>query len=276
MSITLECNGTTIEVVPPQYGYSVNVNMAIEKAKSFTGYFFFDNGNAFDYRTIKGAKHLSGNPGASLLFDFILGSNQARDQVITLHLGSTPTGWFPAGPDKGDTGDFTIEILNYDPSGMLLSPYKYFNHELELKISALTPYGLPAQVPEGDLIIGSVAGLSYPEAGFGLRYGKAGVTTVSKGGVVSNVGIGYSADMVEVQWKQHLNQSNAAALVNQLVVSRNLDINVLTETDFYFAGPSGGNSGTYVCNNLNLSFEIIHKEFDFFEVPMSFWIKDYL
>jgi hypothetical protein len=250
-----------------------------------TGYAFFDadNTGAKDYRILTTSRWQLPIAQKALLNEFLQDAAAGRCETITMSLGAISTGFFPFGPDFGDKGDFTVRLLSQNQSGMLLSPFKYFEDDLSfVMVSAPTPPALPTQVSQGNLQIGTVEGLLYPQDTFkpSSRYNHQ--TGLSRTGAPYSIDGNDSGDSWETQFDHQCNTSLAAALVNFLVSSsgRTSEIDIITSLDNYAFGIDQGSNAHYIGNFLGSSrtknelvIKITHDRYNRFTIPLSFWMK---
>ena len=123
--IIFTCGTDTVEVDAPQYGYETELKLGLRyKEHAGAKWGIYDRTSAYDYRILKSATFQLSAADQALLNAFFLSPDVARGETVSMDLGDKPTGFFPFGPDKGDVGTFTVRVLSYVQSGMLLSPYK--------------------------------------------------------------------------------------------------------------------------------------------------------
>lgn len=278
------------EVSNPQYGYQVDARMPIitSRIKPF-GYSFcdVDSTGSYDFRVLTGINLLlsaSQKSTFNLLFNSLSGN--IRCEKFILRLGNDPSGFFPFGPDYGDSGDFCVQLVSWAQGGMLFAPWKYFRDELAMVFCPdetwpKPEYELPAEVSQGSFEIGSVDGLLQPQRGFKpvsqYNYSKVGLT---RSGVPSVVdGKQFYCDAWETSFEQWCNPSKAAALMDFLTgaTGRASAMNLVAGTNYYPYGIDKGSSGTFSSNLLgseNTGHEIVvsckHVGVTRFSFPLNF------
>ena len=215
---------TTIEINPPQYGYSVGINMAMHIKDTSDGKIaIYDKGVAHDYRTLSLSFLLNKTMHNSLM-GFFNSQAIARGTGFTMKLGTNPTGFYPSGPDKGDVGDFLMQLMAPPiETTYRYNPWKYFVSKLLIKIVAAPSYSLPSRdgYSEGDFSITAygqteLTGLRFPENGLELRTIPAISTVVTQYGIPQVLDSGNNADSSECDFDIVANHPNMAALVHEI------------------------------------------------------------
>jgi hypothetical protein len=278
-TLTFANGSNSVTVNRPQYGYTAQAHFQIVLSQAETGaYSLWDNGASYDYRTCKAAKWLLPASQKNLLNEFFRNAAEGRAEPITMALGSSPTGFFPFGPDLGDMGTFTVEVVSRNQSGLLYKPYKWFQDEFELVMVSAPSYSLPTRIAQGKFQIGSVSGLRYP--GFKPVASYAFQVDLTRSGVPAALDAGSAGDSWETGFDQTCNQSMAAALVAYLAANRQNDITVVAPADYYAFGMDQGAGGTYTSLFLGTNhsdqetvLDITHDAFNQFTIPLNWWMK---
>ena len=127
MSITFTYGAYNTTIPMPVTSTShVDVVMSMKGVDLGTGQFSWsDNTNTYDYRVYSG-QFLLNETDMRLMYEFFNDPKKGRGNTVTLSLGATASGFFPAGPDKGDIGDFTIQMVSIKESGILHTPWLRF------------------------------------------------------------------------------------------------------------------------------------------------------
>jgi hypothetical protein len=249
--------------------------MAIRVVKTTTGFRFFDRGISHDYRMLRNVEWLINASDMGYLSQFFRNSSYARSSTFELILGSTPTGFFPAGPDLGDVGTFTFRMIETpNQSGVLYRPWKRFTQNMSFVLVSAPSYTPPPQLSEGDFQIGTVSGLLWPQDGIDYDMQYLNTTVTSSSGVPYSLDQSSRDDIFVARFLQQGNLSKMAALVNYLksASGRTLDISVVAPSGMYFAGIDRGSSDTYTTKLVSTTLSIEHNRFDGFEVPLEFWV----
>ena len=279
-----------VDVNRPNYGYETEIHMPISMQQSIDGaYSFWDNGypsngaGVPDYRVISTSQWQNDPTTKAALNEFFINTLKGRCENVTMSLGANPCGFFPFGPDYGDSGDFTVRLYDREQSGRLQAPYNWFEDNLKLVLVPPAPaYTLPTQQPQGNFTIGSVQNIMFPQNGFQPVAKYNHQTGLTKTGVPYSIDGPSVQDSFETSFDQQCNQSKAAALCALLTGSsgRTNDITIVGQSNFYAFGMDKGSAGTYTCKFLgssNTKSEIIitvkHIGFNQFELPLNFWMK---
>jgi hypothetical protein len=276
--ITFSYDSTDIDVDYPEYGYESIVTMSIasQRAKN-RSYTFFDRTNSYDSRKCK-LSFLLTELESQLFIPFWEGTSiddNGRTETITMALDST-SGFFPFGPDKGDTGNFTVKMLsyqhNYDHS------VKQYRHIIELIMVTAPAYELPDEIDQGSITICGISGLLMAQDNYGIeqRYNYSKIQ--NNDGSVKIIDGPNSSDAYETEYIQLCNQSKAAALIDALVTNRDGDITITATNAHMFGYQSSDN---YTVNligsdNKNIDISVIHTDYDQFEIDLRFYLKSVL
>ena len=289
MSKTLTfSDGThTITINAPTWPYSCEIVMPISSIKDSQGTpTFFDPPNStgtlgtWDYRILNTGTWRIPSDQQLALSAFFQDASKGRGEnvIMTLQSGS---GFFPFGPDLGDTGAFTVRLLSQEQSGRLGRPWNHFENTVTLVlVSAPGGYASPSQSIEGNLSIGTVSGLQFVDyAPKTLRNIKNYIT---KSGAPFCIDGASAGDSYETSFVQICNNGNSAALVAYLVSSyaRSNDIAIVAPSNYYFFAVDNSSNGTYTAKFLgsdntgkSMTLKITHERYNQFSIPLSFWLK---
>lgn len=264
----------SITVETPEYGYTVSVEMRIDiqPAEDNTYPDPWDNGVAYDTRVLE-CSFLLNKTQSDLLQAFFKTAGRGRCELINIELGTEPTGFYPAGPDKGDVGTFAVQAIDIQ-QGPALVPFKdWVRTKIKFCIISTPEYTIPEQVEQGNFTIGDVGGLMQSPDGYditALRNFSATRTTVAY-----FVDGATSGDTWENSFTQRANASSMAALLNYLTGpdGRNQDISIVAPSGFYIFGGEQGGAGTYNTKLLKNVLTVTHERYDGFSLPLSFWMK---
>lgn len=272
-SMTYTNGVNSITVTTPEYGYTVDIVMAFDVVKHTSGYSSYDHGSGNDYRILK-ARHILTAAQMSDWNTFFRGTDKGRCETLTISLGATATGFYPAGPDHGSVGNFTGRMIRQQQSSIMLQPYKYFSVDFEMLILSTPSYSLPTEVSQGTLQIGTVQYLMWPQDSTNPEQDYSHVDTVSIGGDASFVDLGSTADVYTAQWMQRGNQSKMAALVNYITATgRTGDITIVPPTGAYLFGMQNGASSTYTATLTKNEIVVTHDNVDNFTAELSWHCK---
>lgn len=289
MSKTMQlvaADGTAITIDRPTWGYECEVHMPITVVERHpTGYadaFDADDTGAKDYRVLTDMKLQLPASQKLDLNNFLRDASLGRAENFTLRLGSTPTGFFPFGPDLGDVGDFSVRLLSQKQGGMLMAPYKYWQDNISLVLVSAPSYAPASGASQGELQIGTVSGLLYPQTLFNPSSIYNYQTGLSRSGVPYSIDGLELSDSWESSWDQQCNTGNAAALVDYLVsTGRGNDITITTAEDFYAYGMDQRSEGIYKSRFLGSSrsknelvLKMVCDGFNRWTIPLNFWMKE--
>lgn len=278
-------DGTYIDVNRPSWQYDVDIHMPITISDiEPDGYSFFDvsNNGAYDYRILSTAKLQLPAAQKANLNSFFKSTLKGRCETVTMALGSDPTGFFPFGPDLGDSGTFSVHVLSRTQSGQLLQPWKYWEDDIALVLVPPSPAYTPARgAIQGSLQIGTITGLMAPQAGFNPASNYKYQTLITRTGTPYSQDGREASDFWETSWDQQCNNGNASVLVAFLVstAGRTADITITTPAAQYPYGSDKLSGGSFVSRFLGSSrskneviIKISHNAYNHFLIPLSFWM----
>jgi len=267
----ISANDVNFTVDTPPYGYATTINTALIISRKLPqGYVVWDNGVSNVSRYCQVNWLLSASDTDTLINIF---NDTTKGRGISLYfkLGNN-SGFFPFGPDLGDSGDFGIRLLSLDPSPVMEEPWLYFNITANFVMESNPAYSLPSQIGEGDLQIGGVGNLRYPPTmpSSKTEYGFA--TQVTYDGTAYTIDKTIDADELTTTLSMVCNHSKSAALINDMIVNRrDSQVTVVGQANNYLFGEEGGNAGAYTCYWLNESLNIKHNRYDEFAFDLSFY-----
>lgn len=272
----LSANGSSIELPNPEYGYTSSIVMPVKYFESDCGYHTFDNGSENDYRICSVPGSLFTRSEMTQLSEFMLNQNQGRSE-FTIDLGLN-SGFYMFGPDLGDSGVFTVRMLNRKNSGLLIDPYLMYSFQFEIIMVEKPIYTLPAIEPQGNFQIGAISTLLFPQEGFqpAANYGYGAISTNS--GALSVVDTNNNTYKTKLNlWA---NQSNAAHLINYLQSQNARGGHIIIKTPENYApfGVENNEDGEFICvliseSDRYLKIDIKHIEHDQFRIPLTMWLK---
>lgn len=261
-----------VDIRRPIFGYSTTIKMPIDIMELPNGKWkTYDHGegnDTYDQRECS--------------CDFILTPEQyyafisafdndlvARNKTITIGLDSN--GFFPFGPDKGDSGLFSTAISIIEDKGRLLNPHGYYGLKLAMVNAGSFPsYALPTEIGSGPVTIGSVSNLRFPDSFFAPNITRYDSVTITGGNTAHIQGRGSSADSKSTNANLRLNQSKAAALVAYLTTGagRASSFNFYAGADSVPFGLSSG-SGSFTAILTSSIIEIKHERFNDFRIDLN-------
>ncbi len=266
--ITFTHGAHSVVINNPEWSYIPSVHMAFEIIELHTGYSLWNNGIALDYRTCSIDRTILSAAEAIALDAFILAH---RGDTIDMDIG-TASNFFPFMPDKGDTGTFTVKIL--DRKFGQFDQFNQFSKSFDLLMVSAPAYSLPSVFHQGNFQIGSVNGLMFPQLGIDPAVGYGITHGVTYGGDYGMVDVG--RNVFTTTFTQRCNKGLAAQLLAYLTgaTGRFQDVQIVAPSGYYAFGPSNGSSGTYTGKMIQNTIECRHLDFEEFEIPLSFWMRE--
>jgi hypothetical protein len=262
---------TDYTVKNPQWGYSTIIDLPFEIEKLDNGdYSIWDNGINFDIRKCKCTFMLS-LAQANTLLTALTTNSVGRAATLTLMLG-TNSGFYPFGPDKGDSGNFTIRVLNFKPLSSIGHPADFFPIEIEFQnISTYPAYSMPAELQEGDLQIGTITGLRYPQGMHEQNFEFGIKPIITQGSEVYNIDSASNSDSYDSQMGMSLCYNKAAALIEHLTATvRASTLSIIPPANSYLFGRLNASTATYTCNWIDKQIEIQNPSFNNFTFNLNF------
>lgn len=271
-TINIRYASTDVPLPAPQWGYRVTVKYPFTKTRLDNGFWaIWDNGANYDRRYLS-CSWLLEYTNAAALVDIFQDAAKGRNATLTLKLG-TASGFYPFGPDKGDSGDFQVVVQNVSPLASRGHPGDLFQVDVDfIFVGSYPAYTIPAAIYEGNLSIGTVVNLRYPE-------GMHTQTVIYKVPVVDTMNYSAygndraaTADNYESALALDLFGSNMGRLVDFLsgASGRATNISVTPPANAYLFGIENGSTATYVCSWLDDELEIVHTNHDQFSASLNF------
>jgi len=271
MPITFTAQAQSATIKTPRYGYNSFISMKIDKTLCSDGsYTFFDNGTVYDRRKCSAQWLLTATElnNMNTMFKDPL---KSRGEDVTLNLG-TNSGFYPFGPDYGDSGEFVVRVLNYNQGGQLFQPFRYYILALDLQyISGPSPsYSFSDNCDDGNLQIGTITGIRYPQAGYDPETPYKVFNAVTFTGDVYSRDAGQISDIFETSFKISGNQGKMAALIDYIVsTARSSNTTIITQANNYLFGRDKSASGSMIVQPTVYEYDILHDRFDNFSFDYS-------
>jgi len=269
--VGLKVQGKAYRFNNPQYGYTTTIHIATHITPvAPKGYTVWDDGSSYDYRTCR-AEFLLYEDDAETLIQTITDDAYGRgiDCNLILQEGS---GFYPFGPDKGDSGTFGVRIVRVEPGPVQEEPWRYFRIAVEMVATSYPGYVLPTEVSEGDLQIGTITGLRYPPDFPKSLHNVLYDANITRDGSPYTTDYLQSSDNYETSLPMVCNHSKSAALVNHLVSTvRGSTLSVVGGDNTYLFGRIPGDSGTYTCRWIDSSLKIVHVAYNRFSFDLNFY-----
>jgi hypothetical protein len=266
--ITFSYLTDSVEINYPEWnGYVPKIHLAIEPVETASGWDTWDNLISNDYRTCSIARSVLTETEAKNFDDFIIAH---RGLTLNMAIG-TNSNFFPFMPDKGDTGTFTVKIV--ERKFGQFDQFKQFSKAWDILMVTAPSYTPPDSTHQADFQIGTVDGLLYPQTGIESKRIYGEMNGISYGGDMYSTDI--RRNIHETSFTQRCNEGLAAELVTFLAgaTGRNQDITIVAPDDYYLFDVAQGASGTYTCKLIQKIIECRQLDYEEFEIPLSFWMK---
>lgn len=272
--MAISIGDSNVSFVPlPTFGYSVELRLAVDIKKFHQNVSGFDRGIAFDQRRCSFRIMLSENELRQLknVIDKERCSKNNRF-ILILQEGC---GFFPAGPDKGDSGEFEFSFLeNVNFSAMTIDPYGFFYVDFRILIhkaqKTLNFEVVPSETDvEGSFSFGSVNGLRdpliRPIQDFGSR------RQVTLGGEALTTWT--PTDEFRSDLIIRTTTGKMAKLASYLQTIRGETFTVTPGRKYWMWGGQGKEFGEEKVKLLDANFIMTHTDFDLWTVPVQLWLE---
>jgi hypothetical protein len=273
---------TKIEFDTPLWGYKTSIRLPLYFANRSDGTLqAFDAGKEYDKR-ICTCRFMVDKDHAKEMIDFFRDPLLGRGNKIKLTLPSVPpysgTGWFPFAPDKGDYGVYVVQVLNVKPLPQIVGLSQWFYIDMDiLYISGPLPeYIVVDGIDYGNMSIGPVNNIRYPEDGFNsiAKYGIDENLLMAKS--VGVIDTGVQSDSWIVDFIYNGTRSKTAEFINFLTnINRDSDLkiypnfDIVTQDNNFIFGVENLDSGTYSTNLLKNEIVLKHINYDSYQVELS-------
>jgi len=274
MSIIIKApssSGTQYTINPPQWGYSVTINLPLVITRTRAGsVLVYDRGSDYDYRILECTFLLSLSE-TNTLINLCKDAAKGRDANVDFII-SSGCGFFPFGPDKGDDGTFRARILSVDAQASIGHPQDLFQTTLTCIFNGTYPsFSFPELKSEGSLTIGAVSGLRYPQ-NMHEQKNTYNITPVLTGNGTPYTIDKTSGDVYESSFDLSLNYPNMAKLINELSVTvRGAAVNIVSPANSYMFGRENSSTATYSCKMLQKEITITHNNYNDFSTNITFY-----
>ena len=273
-TINIRYGSTDIPLPTPTWGYTSTIDLPLWITKNDDkSYDTWDDGagaTTYDRRSVS-CVWLLNLADTNSLVDIFTNVAKGRGGDLTLKLG-TNSGFYPFGPDRGDSGNFTVKLLSVNQKPSIGHPQDYFNVEVRLANTGSYPaYSLPDQFTEGHLQIGTISGLRYPQS-MHLQNIQMATSAIQKNNSeVASIDRSIDGDGSDCTLPLTLMQCNAAALINHLTATvRAGTVDIIPPANSYLFGRQNGSTATYTCKWIQNQISIINTNFNSFDFELNF------
>jgi len=294
-------SAAAITINRPLPGYTAEIHLVIEAAKSSSGrYFFFDNDGtgASDYRICRMKTQLPVSQKQALnafinsqLATLTATHIGARCLPFRLSIGTGEgsvgaadpcDGFYPFGPDL-NWNPCTVWLVVQEQGGELWRPFRFFEDNLTFILVSPTvgtgalAINAPSGIYQGPLSLAGVSQLMFPKGGFKAGSNYSFETGLSLGGVP--YGLDRNTDNYVTSFGFRGNLQNSARLLRALLAARAGDISLITNSGFPF-GADNPESGTFTCKLLGsekadseIVLKMTHEAYTSFTMPISLFLE---
>lgn len=266
-SIVLLSNNERTSFDRPELKYKSKILLPFDIVETETVVSVYDNSAVYDKRVCILEANIDEDSSIDLI-DFYNNSIRKNEGTATLSLGDK-SGVFPFAPDKGDSGDFGVQVINFEQEGIGDRPYKYFKHRITIMPYAYPTYSIPASVAEGTLQIGTVGSLRFPSDWFAPESDYRYYVAKLEGADIMFINRGEDADRFRTRAILQCKTGKAGELINQIVNTiRAETFSITTQTDMYAFGVDKLPAATYTVRFTDGSIEVTHNNYDDFIISL--------
>ena len=263
--------GFSVNIDPPQYGYTTDVVMNLHPVESADGKtLIWDDGRAYDYRVCT-CEFILDKSDTQNLREALESVSKMRDRNCTMQVQSVDD-FFPFGPDQSNNATFDIRILEFADSSTQFTPWQWFRTRVRMLARSLPAYTPAAQFKEGGFFIGTVSDLRYPQDPFELSFNRGIVNQLTRGGTTITVDRTAETDAYFNTFGLELNEGNMAALVEYLQTIRGSAFQIDNDESLYPFGVNfdEGNATAINVKNRENIISVRHDRFSRWAIDLNF------
>ncbi len=213
--IDLLSDGFSISVNPPQYPYTVTINMCMRMIETVYGRIhWLDQGIDYDSRSTEIKWLLS---AVQTLHLQNLMTDEAREKDIRITCPAN-SGLHVFGPDLGDTGYFWAKLNTIETSGMKYKPYRYFETTTLFNLLSYPVYQIPSAVSEGLFELGDVTGVLQMQREIGNNLETGVNRNESLSGKITSIDLSPAADIYDADIQILAGTHKMAEIIHHLQV----------------------------------------------------------
>jgi hypothetical protein len=273
LSVQLISGGADITIANPLFGYKSIIQLPFDVQETDNGQIgIYDPGSTYDAYSCE-CEWILDSTEVSNLNSLLSDKDEGRASNTTSMVLSSSSGFFPFGPQRGDTGTFTIAFLKQDQIGIGEAPYKYFKLMATIaNVGDFPSYSLPSESgqEEGTVTIGTITDNRMPIGLFKPTVEYQYWGQQHRDGSVSFFDRGSSGDNYKTDFNMSSNEAKAAAVLNHIIgTARGNNFNLITGSDHYPFGYDKGGSGTHSVKLINRRIEVEHEKHNRFNYKMK-------
>jgi hypothetical protein len=262
-------SGDAMLLPNPIYGYRTVIDLPFERQALDNGNVYIrDEGPAYDKRSCVIDLELTAYE-TMFLKDILYHAVRDRAKILDMYLPAG--GFFPFGPDKGDSGTFNIVAEINQTEAIGWEPYKYFKCKLKLTNVGLCPtYSLPTEIPDGDFIIANTDEICFPQSLSKPNIDYQLDVQFTENNTPKFFDRGIEARSSSTEFDLVTNESKAAAILHDLTnVVRTAQFSVAPPDTSYMFGSDNGAMGPYIVILDQESIEVQHQNYNQFSFPLK-------
>jgi len=259
--INFRAGSYSITIDPPLFGYKTKILLPFEIQSLDDGkYSIFDAGQVYDSYQCECTFELDATSQGSLS-EFLQSSAQGRgneDVVMTLQNG---TGFFPFSPYRGDSGTYSVAIIDPVFKGIGPQPWQYFHTEVTIINQGVFPaYTLPDDISDGNWKFGDVVNVAFPQGWFDPDTRYRYDSTLLKGGTVKIIDRGSTCDRYNTSFKLISNEEKTGRILQDILSThRSNSFEITTQAGYYALGHDWGDNGEYTVQLIDDEINIVHE-----------------
>lgn len=263
-------NGLYVDVTIPEFGYTTILNYGFDFQKLNNGYYVaYDYGTGIIDKRRCECNLLLPETEQKAFDDFILQVATRGKTSIQLDLLSG-SGFFPFGPDKGDVGPFYVTLEVSEPSKIIDNPFRYYESGLIMYNTGNWPsYSPPTVIKEGDITLGTLLNLRFPEEYFEPTFKNGIHYTLSETGAINVIDKGIPSYSWLSKARYYWNESNTAAFIQFIETIRT---GIFTFITNQYQSPFGStlkDTNSFNVSIVQDSLEIQHTNYNRFEFDLT-------
>lgn len=242
--------GTTEPVtlpMPQLYNYT-EINLSFKTVKtSDSSIKYFDNGSSYDFITTS-SKYLLNRSEMINFKGFFEDQQMSRSDNFQFILEEN-CGFYPFGPDLGDSGIFGVQFIDSKWTTRLNKPWDMYELDLDLHLYSIPYYEVPqVSYKQGSFKLDNLVNLPNPE--ILLTYENHYIKDTTLGGKLTSIDLGLSNWMYSSKFTFNVSVQNAKLLLNKLKMLRTNSFIIQTPNKCYPFGAELG-FGSFVVSLLS-------------------------
>lgn len=277
-------DATYIEIEPPLWGYETEIRLPFYKStRADNTVQVFDAGAQFDKRICNCTFEVNETDALSIM-NFFTTNTLGRGNTVTLSLPAispwSGSRWFPFGPDYGDYGNYSVQVVALQRSEQLTEPFRWYRIGMKiLYMGGPTPkWTTVAGTDYGNITISGISNIRFPMDG-GLQATRDIALSVDMAVSAASSFVNYGAGVDGYDTKMNIDATRLKMeeLIKYITVTnRNPATKLLptmtigTNVNQFLFGPEIGDSRSDTVLLLNSVLKIVHVNYDQFKTEFQF------